>query len=179
MIKDPHVPWPEGAFPYDVLAPAGVNPYTSHADMKDASFELMQAGLMTPQGQNAHRQLRRLDTRLLADLLFFPVDLREALRAALRRTEEELADPGEPPEVARSLAVTEELVGALEHELDGVPLPPPGNPRGELDFAGPEALGLPGMAERLVRFDDGTTPYPTAPESRKSNTSNKSNKGPR
>ncbi|GAA3793668.1 hypothetical protein [Streptomyces chiangmaiensis] len=167
MIKDPNVPWPDGSFPYDVLAPAGVNPHTSHADMKDASFELMQAGLMSPEGQNAHRQLRSLDTRLLADLLFFPVDLREALREALRQTERELAEPGEPAQVARSLAVTEELVGPLEDELDGVPLPPPENPQVEWDFAGPEALGLPGLAEQLARFDDGTTPYPTAPEPKK------------
>ncbi|MFF4506565.1 hypothetical protein [Streptomyces sp. NPDC001401] len=150
MIKDPHVPWPDGQFPYDVLAPAGVTPYTSHADMKDATFELMQAGLMTPQAQNAHRQLRRLGTRLLADLLFFPVDLPASQLAELPGAKRELDDTAD----------------ALEDETGRASLPSPPIPSGGRSLAGREASGLSGLAERLIRFDDGTTPYPTPPTPR-------------
>ncbi|MGA4845989.1 hypothetical protein ACOBQB_06900 [Streptomyces sp. G5(2025)] len=81
MIKDPDASW-EGPFPYDALAPAGVTPWTTHADMRDVSFELLARHLMTPVTQQAWDELRGVRRRLLVDLLLYDVDLAAELPGA-------------------------------------------------------------------------------------------------
>ncbi|AZM56190.1 hypothetical protein DMA15_29325 [Streptomyces sp. WAC 01529] len=73
MIKDPDASW-EGPFPYDALAPAGVTPWTTHAEMRDVSFELLARHLMTPVTQQAWDELRGVRRRMLVDLLLYDVD---------------------------------------------------------------------------------------------------------
>ncbi|QEU91090.1 hypothetical protein [Streptomyces kanamyceticus] len=81
MIKDPSASW-DGPFPYDALAPAGVTPWTTHADMRDVSFELLARHLMTPVTQQAWDELRTVRRRLLVDLLLYDVDLEAELPLA-------------------------------------------------------------------------------------------------
>lgn len=103
MIKDPSASW-DGPFPYDVLAPAGVTPWTIHADMRDVSFELLARHLMTPVTQQAWDELRTVRRRLLVDLLLYDVDLETELPLAaeelahLMSSFPEPAEPAEPPE---------------------------------------------------------------------------------
>ncbi|ATL31314.1 hypothetical protein [Streptomyces formicae] len=97
MIKDPSASG-EGPFPYDVLAPAGVTPWTTHADMRDVSFELLARHLMTPVTQQAWDELRTVRRRLLVDLLMYDVDLASELPLAaeeLARLMAPLPDPAE------------------------------------------------------------------------------------
>ncbi len=106
MIKDPDASW-EGPFPYEVLAPAGVTPWTTHAAMRDVSFELLARHLMTPVTQQAWDELRGVRRRLLVDLLLYDVDpdvelpLAEAeferLLAALPPPEPAAEPSGVPP----------------------------------------------------------------------------------
>ncbi|WP_447040677.1 hypothetical protein [Streptomyces sp. DSM 118878] len=90
MIKDPEASW-EGPFPYDALAPAGVTPWTTHADMRDVSFELLARHLMTPVTQQAWDELRGVRRRLLVDLLLYDVDMEAELPPAAAETDRELA----------------------------------------------------------------------------------------
>ncbi|MCF3123199.1 MULTISPECIES: hypothetical protein [Streptomyces] len=112
MIEDPSASW-DGPFPYGTLAPAGVTPWTSHADMQDVSFELLARHLMTPATQQAWDELRSVRRRLLVDLLLYDVDLAAELPLAAAGIDRELAAadtprepaPGPPPEdTARLLA---------------------------------------------------------------------------
>ncbi|MGV9877813.1 hypothetical protein [Streptomyces sp. NPDC003006] len=90
MIKDPDASW-EGPFPYDALAPAGVTPWTTHADMRDVSFELLARHLMTPVTQQAWDELRGVRRRMLVDLLLYDVDLDAELPLALAEIDRQLA----------------------------------------------------------------------------------------
>ncbi|MFJ2773960.1 hypothetical protein [Streptomyces sp. NPDC087300] len=99
MIKDPRASW-EGPFPYDALAPAGVTPWTSHADMQDVSFELLARHLMTPVTQQAWDELRTVRRRLLVDLFLYDVDPAAELPLAaeeIARRTAPLGDPGAAP----------------------------------------------------------------------------------
>ncbi|MFE0178110.1 hypothetical protein ACFWZ2_37955 [Streptomyces sp. NPDC059002] len=99
MIKDPSASG-DGPFPYDALAPAGVTPWTSHADMQDVSFELLARHLMTPVTQQAWDELRTVRRRLLVDLLLYDVDLAAELplaAAEIERLTSAMTDPGDPP----------------------------------------------------------------------------------
>ena len=71
MIKDPLTSWP-GAFPYDVLARVGVTPASPMTKVQDASFALMQKGLMNQTARNAWEELRFVARRLAVD--FFMVE---------------------------------------------------------------------------------------------------------
>jgi hypothetical protein len=59
--------------PYAALAPVGVTPWTTHAEMQDVSFELQGRGLMSPQTQQAWNDLRSTRRRLLIDLLMYDI----------------------------------------------------------------------------------------------------------
>ncbi|EPD66473.1 MULTISPECIES: hypothetical protein [Streptomyces] len=69
MIEDPA----GGRMPYAALAPVGVTPWTSHAEMQDVSFELQGRGLMSPRTQQAWNELRSTRRRLLIDLLMYDI----------------------------------------------------------------------------------------------------------
>ncbi|MBW5424465.1 hypothetical protein GKQ77_23365 [Streptomyces sp. BG9H] len=90
MIKDPDASW-EGPFPYDALAPAGVTPWTTHAEMRDVSFELLARHLMTPVTQQAWDELRGVRRRMLVDLLLYDVDLDAELPLAVAEIDRSLA----------------------------------------------------------------------------------------
>ncbi|WP_344530381.1 hypothetical protein [Streptomyces albiaxialis] len=144
MIHDPSTAW-DGPFPYEVLAPAGADPDTPHAEMQDLSFELMARGLMTPRTQRAWHELRTTRRRLLADVLLYAQEAGPEAVAAAREAAEaeeaaEDAEPDVPPEAEEWLRPPWAPAERLADELDGVPLPPfPGPP--------PEPL------DALVRFD--------------------------
>ncbi|WP_223777495.1 hypothetical protein [Streptomyces sp. 135] len=98
MIKDPDASW-EGPFPYDALAPAGVTPWTTHAEMRDVSFELLARHLMTPVTQQAWDELRGVRRRLLVDLLLYDVDVTEELPVAAAELDRQLAaESASPPD---------------------------------------------------------------------------------
>jgi hypothetical protein len=132
VIKDPLTVW-QGPFPYDVLAPAGVTPRMPHARMQDVSFEL--------------RTVRR---RLLVDLVLYPVDPANEIADARARVERELAEPGEPPEVAEALEFRAPPPEDWAEELGPLELPEPQEvpSYAEFDSVTPSAL-----VDRLIEFD--------------------------
>ncbi|GDY31983.1 hypothetical protein [Gandjariella thermophila] len=147
MIKDPLTVW-NGPFPYDALAPAGITPRSTQAEVEDASFTLMTRRLMNPVTQKAWDELRDVRRRLLADFLLYdvdPADFDEA-RQHVRR---ELADPGEPSQVTDALAAPVEFLDDLAGDLSEVTLtpPPPVLPR-DLDAFPPQSL-----IDSLISFD--------------------------
>lgn len=95
MIDDPLTPW-EGPHPYAVLAPAGVTPHTSRAELRDVPFVLLGRRLMAPRTQQAWEQLRTVRRRLLVDLLLYEVDLAAAVTAARRRLADESGAAASP-----------------------------------------------------------------------------------
>ncbi|MEU6253668.1 hypothetical protein [Streptomyces sp. NPDC047043] len=72
LIEDP-AGGPTGTSPYAALAPAGVTPWTTQAEMQDVSFELHERGLMSPQTQQAWNDLRSTRRRLLFDLFLYDI----------------------------------------------------------------------------------------------------------
>ena len=149
MIKDPLTVW-DGDFPYDVLAPIGVTPQSTHDEMVDASFILMTRRLMNPETQKAWNELRNLQRRLLADFLLYDVDPSVEIAEARARTRQELADPGEPPEVTAALSVPVELLNELSGELAEIRLEAPPPLRDPAEF-GP--FPPPALIDNLIRFD--------------------------
>ncbi|AXK36923.1 hypothetical protein DVA86_34785 [Streptomyces armeniacus] len=154
MFKDPLTAW-HGPFPYDVLAPVGVTPATTHSEMQDVSFDLMVQRLMTPETQTAWNELRTLQKRLLVDAVLWDVDPEAEIATARQELDEALSDPGEPPEVAACLAPPgADALDWLVEELDGVELnaPEPALPD-EADDALSGAPVPPGLLDELIRFD--------------------------
>ncbi|MET8683037.1 hypothetical protein ABZV77_02390 [Streptomyces sp. NPDC004732] len=101
MIKDPSAngagpSGPARPSPYELLAPAGVTPWTSHKDMQDVSFELLARHLMTPVTQQAWDELRGVRRRLLVDLLHYDVDLAAELPSATEEIDRALAAGPDP-----------------------------------------------------------------------------------
>ncbi|MFD9886014.1 hypothetical protein ACFWZT_31670 [Streptomyces alboflavus] len=92
MIKDPD----SGPSPYDVLAEAGVTPWTSHAELRDVPFELLARRLMTPFTQAAWDELRTVPGRLLVDLFRYDVDLAAELPEAVAEIDRLLREQGGP-----------------------------------------------------------------------------------
>ncbi|MFD0412690.1 hypothetical protein [Streptomyces sp. NPDC127108] len=95
MIRDPD----SGPSPYDVLADAGVTPWTSQADLRDVPFELLARRLMTPFTQAAWDELRTVRGRLLVDLFRYDVELAAELPGAVAEIDrllQEQAGPGGP-----------------------------------------------------------------------------------
>jgi hypothetical protein len=74
MIKDPFTRWPDGVFPYDALASVDVTPQSSLREVRDASFELMARGLMTPEVRAAWDSLRDCQRRLFVDFFLYQLD---------------------------------------------------------------------------------------------------------
>ncbi|MEU6124434.1 hypothetical protein [Streptomyces sp. NPDC047123] len=111
MIKDPDADG-DGPLPYDVLAPAGVTPWTSHEDMREVSFELLARHLMTPVTQQAWDELRGVRRRLLVDLLLYDVDLAAELPLAVADIDRELA-AGSAPRAPSAQREAREASGAL------------------------------------------------------------------
>lgn len=66
MQKDPKTQWEDG-FPYDHLTPAGVDFDSSLAEIREASFALMQQKAMGPKTRQAWDALRRPQNRLEVD----------------------------------------------------------------------------------------------------------------
>ncbi|MFD4629256.1 hypothetical protein ACFVYR_05045 [Streptomyces sp. NPDC058284] len=112
MIEDPS----GGPTPYEVLAPAGVTPWTSHKDMQDVSFELLARHLMTPVTQQAWDELRGVRRRLLNDLLMYDVDLAAELPRAAADIDRALA--AEPPSRAPAQDPSGPLPEATARLLD-------------------------------------------------------------
>lgn len=75
MHKDPLSRWPE-PHPYDLLAEVGVTPTSSHREVLDVSFVLMERGALPPAVRAAWDELRNLERRLAID--FFLYDLQPA-----------------------------------------------------------------------------------------------------
>ncbi|MEU6822537.1 hypothetical protein ABZ921_18075 [Streptomyces atriruber] len=101
MIKDPSAngagpSGPSRPSPYELLAPAGVTPWTSHKDMQDVSFELLARHLMTSVTQQAWDELRGVRRRLLVDLLLYDVDLAAELPLATADIDRALATAPDP-----------------------------------------------------------------------------------
>ncbi|MFK4065634.1 hypothetical protein [Streptomyces sp. NPDC029674] len=114
MIEDPSAAG-GGPSPYEVLAPAGVTPWTSHSDMRDVSFELLARHLMTPVTQQAWDELRGVRRRLLVDLFLYDVDLAVELPLALEDIDRALA--AEPPPREEPAGPLPEATAALLDDL--------------------------------------------------------------
>lgn len=149
MIKDPWTVW-DGQYPYDVLAPAGITPESSQAEIRDASFTLMTKGMMkNPVTQKAWDDLRNTQRRLLADFLLYDVDPAAELRQVRERILHELSESDEPPEVAAALTLHAELLRELTGELTDVTLEPrPVRVPRELDTFSTQSL-----IDSSIRFD--------------------------
>lgn len=151
MFKDPRTSW-DGPYPYDVLAPAGVTPRTTHAEMQDVSFDLMTRRMMTPGTQTAWNELRTVPSRLRADLVLYDADPAAEAPAELEATRAALRSPGAPPEADACLTLDawcHEALDGLVDALDGVALEPP-RVEDMSEFADPVP---PGFLDGLIRFD--------------------------
>ncbi|HEX4703692.1 MAG TPA: hypothetical protein VH352_16300 [Pseudonocardiaceae bacterium] len=148
MIKDPLTVW-QGPFPYDVLAPAGVTPRMPHARMQDVSFDLLAKG-MPPQSHKAWDELRTVRRRLLVDLVLYPVDPANEIADARARVERELAEPGEPPEVAEALEFRAPPPEDWAAELGPLDLPEPQEVPSYAEF---DSVTPPALVDRLIEFD--------------------------
>ncbi|MFI1678359.1 hypothetical protein [Streptomyces sp. NPDC020607] len=102
--------------PYELLAPAGVTPWTSHKDMQDVSFELLARHLMTPVTQQAWDELRSVRRRLLVDLLLYDVDLAAELPVAVEDIDRALAAEPDPPG-GNPTAHPEDLVDLIRFDV--------------------------------------------------------------
>ncbi|HEX6352949.1 hypothetical protein [Actinophytocola sp.] len=150
MIKDPLTAW-QGQFPYDALAPVGITPQSSQAEVKDASYALMTGKLMRePAVQKAWDELRDPLRRLMVDIQLYNLDPVEEAGKAMARVEAERAAIGEPPELADAFTMPTDLLDELTGELTPVhPEPPPPV------VAPPDLAAFPPlpMVNRLIRFD--------------------------
>lgn len=91
MIKDPQTYWPDG-FPYDVLAPAGITPDSSLKQIRDAPFDLMEQGSMTPEVRKAWDTLRHPAQRLMVDFFLYHSEAAAELLLAQNQSGEEATD---------------------------------------------------------------------------------------
>ncbi len=83
VLKDPAIQW-DGLFPYDVLAEVGITPDSSMEAIREASFDLMAQGKMTPEARQAWDELRLIPRRLFVDFFLYPIDLPAEIDQALR-----------------------------------------------------------------------------------------------
>lgn len=77
LFKDPDLPWPSD-FPYDRLnrrlresGRPGLDPSSTSQHIKDALFDLMSKGPVSPEDRLAWDELRLLERRLLLDFLLY------------------------------------------------------------------------------------------------------------
>lgn len=111
LFKDPHLPW-QAEFPYQRLnqrlreaGHPGLNPSSTAKEIKDALFDLMAVGAVSPEARLAWDELRLPERRLVLDFFMYAFDAggesnwRDALRELPLPIEmpdfKELAD-GEP-----------------------------------------------------------------------------------
>lgn len=87
MMVDPLIRW-KGTFPYIALAQAGIHPHSTLQEVKDASFELMVQGKMTPDIRAAWDELRVKRRRLLVDFFLHHTDFAEQTDKYLEEAEE-------------------------------------------------------------------------------------------
>ncbi|MGD2086286.1 MAG: hypothetical protein PVH61_08895 [Candidatus Aminicenantes bacterium] len=69
MIQDPEMSW-EDDFPYDVLAPAGITPYSSIREVQ-ASMGYFIDQNMVEETQTSRNLLRQVKNRLFYDFFFY------------------------------------------------------------------------------------------------------------
>jgi hypothetical protein len=149
MVKDPLLRW-DGPFPYDALAPVGVTPVTSQAEVRNASFELLAQGLMSPETNRAWEELRLVQRRVFVDFLLYDVDLDAEVAAAQLAPAAQPEAYAEPLEVAEALAIPPDLADGLADELRPVDLPP--LPRREPMPEFEELISMQ-FVDALIRFD--------------------------
>ena len=70
MKKDPEMLW-EGDFPYDLLQPAGVTPYSSIREVTHAMRYFTQRGSLPPGVHQALRRLEVIKERLFIDFFLY------------------------------------------------------------------------------------------------------------
>ncbi|MEU5778055.1 hypothetical protein ABZ819_32735 [Streptomyces venezuelae] len=119
MIKDPSAngTGPSNLSPYELLAPAGVTPWTSHKDMQDVSFELLARHLMTPVTQEAWDELRSVRRRLLVDLMLYDVDLTAELPVAVEDIDRALAAEPDPPRSGTAVRPDDALIDLIRFDV--------------------------------------------------------------
>jgi hypothetical protein len=123
VIRDPAARG-HGAGPYDALAPAGITPHSSAAEVLDASFELMARGLMTPEVRQAWDELRAVERRLVVDFFYYEIDLEAQIAAATLELERDLFAPSARGLDVPPLAVDVSDLASLREEVRDVVLPP-------------------------------------------------------
>jgi hypothetical protein len=69
MLIDPEMKWRGGPFPYSALQAAGITPASTHREVMDSSFSLMETDSFDEDARNAWDSLRLLERRLWVDLL--------------------------------------------------------------------------------------------------------------
>ena len=121
MLKDPLTKW-DGLFPYDALAPVGITPNSSMQEVKDASFELMAQGLMSPEVRAAWDELRIKEKRLLVDFFLYQFDPTEELNKAMGRLQQKLEELAAGPDVSHLLQVDFEDLKQIHADLREIPL---------------------------------------------------------
>jgi hypothetical protein len=150
VIEDPLTTWP-GRFPYRVLADVGVTPRSTQADVEDAAFTLMTENLMNPATQQAWGRLRDVPGRLVVDLLLYDLDQDADIDRLREEIAQELAKPGEPPEVTEALTtIPVDVLACLADELADLPIEPPEPPTVPADLC---AFPTPSFLDGLIRFD--------------------------
>jgi len=97
LVRDPVSCW-DGVFPYVALEPAGITPDSPQKNIRDASFVLMEKGLMTPEGRLAWDQLRSVSGRLKVDALMFGARHTETLRRL-----QQMLEPASGPELIQQV----------------------------------------------------------------------------
>lgn len=69
MIKDPDITW-EGEFPYDVLKPAGVTPYSKIDEVMNAK-RFFTRRHQVAEARSAFAALGKIDSRLFIDFFLY------------------------------------------------------------------------------------------------------------
>ncbi|HKS49840.1 MAG TPA: hypothetical protein VJT49_32985 [Amycolatopsis sp.] len=150
MIEDPLTTWP-GQFPYRVLAGVGITPQSTQAEVNDVAFTLMAEGMMNPTTQQAWHQLRDVTRRLLVDLLLYDIDQEADIGRMADHVTQELANPGEPPEVTEVLTtIPVEVMACLADELTDLHIRRPEPPKAPADLC---AFPTPSFTDSLIQFD--------------------------
>ncbi len=98
-MTDQFLNWDEIPSPYEALSEVGISPDSSMKQVRDASMDLMEQGLWTPEKRVAWDELRIIERRLWVDFLRYPATIEGIIEA--------LADlckvDGEPPPPAPNL----------------------------------------------------------------------------
>src|SRR5437016_6156442 len=104
MWRDSAMRW-DVPFPYDALAPVGITPASTMREVKDATFDLMRLGLLSPDVRVAWDELRLTPRRLFVDFFLYDVDLEHEAACATAALEAEIAGWAEAPDLSDALAI--------------------------------------------------------------------------